>query len=746
MHRIAVVIAIAACGSKQPARDDAAIPTPADATRKAMDAAVTPDAGVARIEHAVFKLVDNRHAAHRAVDGDFVIDGGDIGFARYTRFGLPVARWHLGRLVKGERAATADALASIEVPLTAQQAKAAQLVMRVHAQGKLATTLKVNGRAAGGKAQMTLDDGWQVVGIPIEAGRLLEGENELAFETNGKGRISIAWMRLAGPTASTEDPRLAATFDASSSTIELASGASLSWYVTIPDGANLVADVPAPCRVEVQARAGDASSAGGLLGGNGAHVDLSSMTGKVVRMTMTTRDCAGATIGAPRVTIHGPEPKPEAVSTPPRYVIVWVMDATRAQSIAAFTPGARAQTPTLDELAKTGAVFRQYYVQGNESQTSHTSMWTSLYPAVHGVRLAGQNQLSVINPRFATIAGQLKAAGFQTLAVTGNGFVSSDGGYHRNFDEFRNLMREGNVPNDVLYGNVIVDLAIKRLDAHRDKPTYMFIGTVDNHSPWVARRPWVDIYSPNYHGPFIDYGTAEGLGLRPDSMGCSIIPPPADLERLRAIYDSEISYTDNQIGRLVAQLKTWGIWDQTMLLITADHGEELFEEQRCGHGGSLRETLLRVPLLIHDPTRFPGGTIVEEGAECVDLMPTILAAVGAGPVAAAQGAALEPLAQGVGRGWVRPSYTSMYEYAHAMRIGRWKIRVSQYAVPVIGDMVGDPDEMKDAGPTHPVERRMLTDNLGLFLTLRAQWKKAISGVTTNVTPAGAAALDGAATP
>jgi hypothetical protein len=88
----------------------------------------------------------------------------------------------------------------------------------------------------------------------------------------------------------------------------------------------------------------------------------------------------------------------------------------------------------------------------------------------------------------------------------------------------------------------------------------------------------------------------------------------------------------------------------------------------------------------------------------------------------------------------------MYEYAHGMRIGRWKIRVSQYAVPVIGDMVGDPGETVDAGPTHPVERRMLTDNLGLFLTLRAQWKKAISGVTTNVTPAGAAALDGAATP
>lgn len=757
----AVAAVLAACGSSSSGREDAG-GSGSGSGSASLAVAVVKDAGVARdagagsgsagktdaprIEHAVFSFVDNRHAAHRGVDNDFVIDGGDIGIARYTRFNMPAARWHLGKTVAGEKAATADQLASLEIPLTDQQAKAVQLTMHVHAQGKLNTTLKINGRVAGRSARVPLNDGWQTVSFPIEAGRLVLGENQLTFETSGKGRMSLAWARLGGETSSTEDPRQAAVFDTKDDTIELGSTASVAWFVTVPDGANLVADVPAPCRVEVQARAGDASSAGGLLGGPNARIDLSSMSGKVVRLALTTRECAGAAIKHPRITLHGPEPKLQPPSTPPRYVIVWVMDATRAQNIAAFTPGARAQTPTLDDLAKTGAVFRQYYVQGNESQTSHTSMWTGLYPAVHGVRLAGATQNSLLNPKFATIASKLKAAGFDTVAVTGNGFVNSDNGYHRNFDEFRNLMREGKVPNDVLYGNVVTDLAIKRFDAHRDKPTYMFVGTVDNHSPWVARRPWVDLYSPNYKGPFVDYGTAEGLGLRPDSMGCSVIPPPADLERLRAIYDSEISYTDKQIGRLVAQLKTWGIWDQTMLLITADHGEELFEEQRCGHGGSLRETLLRVPLLIHDPTRFPGGTIVEEGAECVDLLPTILNAVGAAPVPEVQGEPLEAVAQGVGRGWVKPSYTSMYEYAHAMRIGAWKIRVNQFGVPMIGDMVNDRDEHQDAGPTHPVERRMLTDNLGMFLPLRAQWKKSISGVVTNVTAAGAAALDEAQTP
>jgi arylsulfatase A-like enzyme len=394
-------------------------------------------------------------------------------------------------------------------------------------------------------------------------------------------------------------------------------------------------------------------------------------------------------------------------------------------------------------------VFRQYYVQGNESQASHSSMWTSLYPAVHGVRLAGDPTKinSNLSRKFDLIATQLADAGFYTTACTGNGYVNTEDGYDRGFKEFRNMMRETGVENNLIYGQKIVDAALAQLDKHRDGPTYLFMGTIDTHGPWVARKPWIDIYSPGpYHGPFQEFGTAKDLGFKPGSMGCSIIPPPADVERLRAIYDSAVSYHDLQVGRLVAKLKSWGIWDQTMLIITADHGEELFEDVRCGHGGSLRDSLVRVPLLVHDPARFPGGTIVDEGVEGVDLLPTMLTALGRPPLAAAQGEPLEPLAQGAGRGWPRPSYASMYEYAHAMRIGRWKARVARSGVPVIDDLVADPGETHDLAAQHPVERRMLTDYLGLFLALRTDWKKGVYGVVNAMTPEGAAALDEATTP
>jgi arylsulfatase A-like enzyme len=719
-----------------------------------------------RVEHTAFRLVDNRHAVHRYTDGDLVIDAADIGLARYTRFNTPVARWRFGQDVDGERAAVADRLAVLEVPLSAAQASHITFVTaRVHGADDQTLTLKVNGRKPGKDASVDLVDGWITVSLPVARGYFTAGENLLVLETSGpRGNVAVQWLRF-GSSIGNRDPRADATFDPEADTLTLAKDASLAWYLTIPDGAHFVASIDgrgtptgsaaewrrgsidAPCRVELRARASDDRFAGGLLRADAPRVDLARMAGRVVALTLTARDCPRVTLRAPRITLHGPEPIARPRAAPPRYVLLWVMDALRADKLPIFTPGARAHTPNFEELAKTSTVFRQYYVQGNESQTSHSSMWTGLYPAVHGVRLAGVGGAWRIGTQFDVLAQEIRAAGFTTLAVTGNGYVNEDGGYARGFQEFRNMMRETGVENGVIFGQQIVDAALQKLDRHRTEPAYLFFGTIDTHAPWIARKPWIDVYSPGpYRGPFQQYGTAKDLGFKPGSMGCGVIPAPADIERLRAIYDSAVSYHDVQVGRLVQQLQSWGIWDQTMLIITADHGEELFEDRRCGHGGSLRDSLTRVPLLIHDPARFPGGTIVDEGAEGVDIMPTVLTAVGAQVPTGSQGAPLAALAQGVGRGWPRPSYASQYEYAHAMRIGRWKLRVGVRGTPLVGDMAADPGETTNVATTHVVERRMLTDNLGLFLALRTQWRKREWGVVTNLTAAGARALDEVSTP
>ena len=555
------------------------------AAARAPSAAANPAGTAGRSEHAVFQLVDNRHAAHRYSGGELVLDAADIGFARYTRFSMPAPRWRLGQDVDGVRAAVADRLAALEVPLSAEQAHAITFVTaRVHGSDRQHLTLKVNGRRPGKDASVELVSGWITVAIPVARGYFTAGENQLVIETSGgKGNAAFAWLQI-GSSIGGRDPRTDAVFDGKADTIALAKNAALVWYVTVPDGAHFVAQVNAPCRVELRARASDGSFAGGLLTPHATRVDLGAMAGRVVALGLTARDCPRASLKAPRITLHGPAPTALPPADPPRYVILWVMDALRADKVPIFTPGARAQTPNLVELAKTSTVFRQYYVQGNESQTSHSSMWTGLYPAVHGVRLAGVGGAWRIGPQFEVLAQDVGAAHYTTLAVTGNGYVNEDGGYARGFEvvpqhDARDRRRER---RDLRPADRRRRARQARL-ATASEPTYLFLGTIDTHGPWIARKPWIDLYSPGpYHGPFQEYGTAKDLGFKAGSMGCSIIPPPADVERLRAIYDSAISYHDVQVGRLVEQLQVLG-----------DLGSDDADRHRRSRRGAVRGRPLR---------------------------------------------------------------------------------------------------------------------------------------------------------
>jgi choline-sulfatase len=721
------------------------VPVPVAIPLPSVDAAAAPPPEP--IEHAVWRLGPNRLLGHRVVDGDLVIDAAAAGFARYTRFGVPEPRWALRRTVDGAGAAVADDDASIEVPLTREQAASARhLVLRVHSgsRRRRGLTVSINGKPAGRRARLDLRAGWQTVTVPLPRQRLVEGENRIGFDQKRDDGIALAWLRVGA--AERGDPRRAASYDAAGDTFRLADRAGVAWYVLVPAGAALVGTVDADgddagdCRVEVSARAGAGAVATGSLGGGSARVDLSPLAGQVVRLALSAQGCARTRLRDAAIVIAGAPPPPLGTVPPPRYVVLWVMDALRADRVRPFQPGARAEVPAFEALAATGAVFRQYYVQGNESQTSHASVWTSTYPAVHNVRLAGEGGSWRIPPRLRVLGELMNGAGLVPIGVTGNGFVTASPGYARGFDEFRNMMREKGVINGVLPGAEVVAYALARLDARRVDPAFLFLGTVDTHSPWIAREPWIDRYDPEpYDGPHARRSDPRALGIRKGVMGCSRVPEARDLQRLLAIYDSAISYHDARLGDLVAALKQWGIFEETMIIVTADHGEEWFEAGRCGHGASLRDSLVRVPLLVHYPAGIASG-IVDEGVEGVDILPTILDVLGTAAPAQAQGQSLRGLAAGHGRGWVRPSYASQYEYAHAMRLGRWKARISRTGRPRIIDLVSDPLERIDLSGSRTVERRFLTDAMGFFLAWRTGWKKGRWGVVTNLEPAGAAAL------
>ncbi|MEZ4367701.1 MAG: sulfatase [Kofleriaceae bacterium] len=700
-----------------------------------------------RVEHAVWNLAANRHTAHREVAGDLVVDGGDAGLARYTRFGLAHTGWKLRVPVESDAGPVStgefNRVGSLELPLTEAQAQARSVWLRVHATKPGTLTVRLGDERTGSVARAKLGGGWQTIALPMERGWQV-GENDLQLASNLDGDdVHLRWLRVSSQAAPEgpppDDDPLAAASWAGDDTLRLAPGAAVVWYVIAPTGGVVVGDVDGA--LVVDATSGDGATTSAELTGPSARADLSQLAGAAIRLRISNRSAAVATLRGGHVALAGPAPTSPPAGPPPKYVVWWIWDSTRADKLPVFTPGARAETPTLAALAEHGAVFRQHYVGGNESQTSHSSMFTSLYPAVHEVRTAGNDIHYVIPKKYPTVGALVAAAGVHTIGVTGNGYVGAFGGYARGFDEFRNMMQERGAVNARLPGELIVDDVIARLERQvpRGEPTMVYLGTVDSHSPWVARKPWIDRYDPDYRGPFEESATPGPLGLMKGKMGCHRVPPEREIERLRAIYDSTLSYQDDQLGRLLAALERLGIREQTMIIVTADHGDELFEERRCGHGASLRDSLARVPLLIHYPPRI-AARVVEEGSEGIDILPTVLDVLDAPALERAQGRSLRPVAAGHGAGWAEPSFASQYEYAFAARLGRWKARVKR-GTPLVFDMVADPDERTDLAETRPLERRLLTDQLGLFLAHRTVWRKAAWGTTSNMTAAGAAALD-----
>jgi arylsulfatase A-like enzyme len=138
-----------------------------------------------------------------------------------------------------------------------------------------------------------------------------------------------------------------------------------------------------------------------------------------------------------------------------------------------------------------------------------------------------------------------------------------------------------------------------------------------------------------------------------------------------------------------------------------------------------------VPLLAYYPPLFPPGTVVSEGAETIDILPTLIDALGGKIPADLQGESLIPLAQGVGRGYPRPSVSSQYEDAHAMRLGDWKLVERSSGGVHLYDCLKDHLEKNDLAAARPIESRFVTDALSTFLIYQKEWKKRRWGVASN---------------
>ena len=260
--------------------------------------------------------------------------------------------------------------------------------------------------------------------------------------------------------------------------------------------------------------------------------------------------------------------------------------------------------PFLDGvLAKDGLVFDRLVAAATTTPQSHMSMFTAVQPCVHGV-VTG---LEIVRADLVTLAEEMRGAGYETGAVTEDGWLGYEHGFGRGF----NFYAENKSPDIMLpSGQIDVTLAKARawVERNEDKRFFLFLHSFQVHDPYSPPAKYTQLFRDR-----------DGVKVGPDS--------PRGQRELVA-YDQEIRYADDQIAEFFAFLDRRGLLDNTVVIVTADHGEEFFEHGMWGHGPHFYEEVSRVPLILWGPGRIPAGERSGDLVGHIDLMPTILALAG----------------------------------------------------------------------------------------------------------------------
>jgi arylsulfatase A-like enzyme/Tfp pilus assembly protein PilF len=379
----------------------------------------------------------------------------------------------------------------------------------------------------------------------------------------------------------------------------------------------------------------------------------------------------------------GPAAKPEPK---PRHLVIVTIDTLRADRLGCY--GNRdVATPNLDRLSREGAMAPEASVHIALTRPSHTSLFTGLLPSEHGIR---DNVAPTLFPKVPTIAQAMKASGFETAAFVSSIVLSSQSGLNRGFDTYGD--RFTGDADDARFLNTIqkrgdetLGEAVAWLEGHHAGRVFLWLHLYDPHDPYEPPEP----YASRYAG-------------RP--------------------YDGEVAWTDELIGRLDAALARLGMREETLLVVTADHGEGLGDHAESVHGFFVYQSTLHVPLLVRGPGIVAGGRLGVT-ARTVDIAPTVLdlMSVARPPDARFSGRSLAQALRG------KESLPEVATYAEsllpllhfgwsdlrAIREGRWKY--IQAPRPELYDLSEDPGEARNLLALQPQRAEALRTALGRIL-------------------------------
>jgi len=298
----------------------------------------------------------------------------------------------------------------------------------------------------------------------------------------------------------------------------------------------------------------------------------------------------------------GEAPAAPVLPAAPRHLVVVTIDTLRADRLGAYG-STTVPTPNFDRLAREGLRARDATTHVPITRPAHATLFTGRYPADHGVRDNISLPLAADVP---TLAQTLQAHGFSTAAFVSTFVLASSSGLDRGFDHYDDLPASAGDG-----GTGAIDQAQRRGDA-----------TLTELERWLdARSPearakrtalWVHLYDP--HDPYAP----------PEPFASRFADRP---------YDGEVAWTDTLLGRLRSSLESHQLWNDALVVVTADHGESLGEHGESGHGFFAYETTLRVPFVMRGPG-IPAGRVLDGAVRLVDVAPTVTDLLGLPPMPA----------------------------------------------------------------------------------------------------------------
>jgi arylsulfatase A-like enzyme/Flp pilus assembly protein TadD len=380
-------------------------------------------------------------------------------------------------------------------------------------------------------------------------------------------------------------------------------------------------------------------------------------------------------------------------------VILVTLDTTRADRVGCYGCSS-ARTPTLDALARAGALFEFARTPYPLTLPAHASLLSGLNPSEHGLQVNGSGRLSNDIPVLAEL---LQAANYDTGAFIAAYVLNSKFGLSRGFDMYDDDLAASAPQRPTADrrrdGQVVLDLALDWLEQRKSRPFFC----------------WIHLYDP--HGPYIP---------RTEIFGDAFADRP---------YDGGIAYADRQVGRLQEFLEKRKLTRRTLLIVVGDHGEGLLEHNEPDHGYQLYDATLRVPLIFAGPSWIQSGARVPTPVSLIDVMPTILDCLSIpvpGPVAGSSFKAALAGGQIPAKACYSETELGFLESRcsplRSVATERWKyIETSR---PELYDLALDPQEVRNLAENEPTQAAELAE---LLEQLREKMRPA-SADSMNLTP------------